>query len=175
MAVSIEIKRREELPEEDCRFIEEWINEIFAEDRQSIQWAEREWHLILRVDGEFVSHVNLVRREGLVGDQTVILGGIGDVITLPRWRRKGYAHQLLREAHRFMEEELGVEYGLLISDPDNANFYTQLGWQAINERLWFDQPSGRSSIPPIPGAVMVLPLGGRVWPEGEIDLCGLPW
>jgi hypothetical protein len=38
--------------------------------------------------------------------------------------------------------------------------------------MCIDQPEGRTTLN---YPVMVLPVCSQVWPEGKIDLCGLPW
>jgi len=67
---------------------------------------------------------------------------------------------------------LGVEFGLLVCEEDVVPFYERLGWQVVEGPLTFDQPGGQATWPAV---VMVLPCGGKAWPEGMIDLCGLPW
>ncbi len=50
--------------------------------------------------------------------------------------------------------------------------YEKRGWQVAARSMRIEQPDGRQafSIP-----VMTLPVCKQEWPEGEIDLCGLPW
>jgi hypothetical protein len=74
-----------------------------------------------------------------------------------------------------MRDELKVPFGLLVTGDDMLDFYGRLGWQVASDTLWFDQPTGRRSMPPVPGKVMVLRLGDTQWPGGEIDIQGLPW
>lgn len=175
MTISIDIRPRAELPAGARALIDGWIDRIFQPGRDLIRWSPRDWHVILRVGGEFASHVDLVKRSGTAAGQPVIFGGVGDVLTLPDYRGRGYAEQVLRAAQDFMRDTLVVDCGLLVCAEAMIDWYERLGWQVTPDKLWFDQPWGRASMPPIPGITMILPFRQMDFPSGEIDLCGLPW
>ena len=65
-------------------------------------------------DGELVCYLEMVRRTCHVGGQPVDVGGVSGVITRPAWRRRGCASAGLRRAARFLDESLGVDFGLLV-------------------------------------------------------------
>jgi len=136
------------------------------------QWSDADWHVMVHVDGTLVSYLAIVERVGAVNDQPVKLGGIGGVATLPEWRGRGLASAAMEKAAAFMDEELGVEFGLLLVDEATEPFYRRLGWQLAPGPLVFDQPGGKVTWHEL---TMVLPFGGREWPPGPIDLRGLPW
>ena len=71
-----------------------------------------------------------------------------------------------------IRDELQVAFGLLICDECMIPFYSRLGWQVVEGPLMFDQPGGKVVFDDV---TMVLPCAGENWPEGTIDLCGLPW
>ncbi|MBN1976229.1 MAG: GNAT family N-acetyltransferase [Anaerolineae bacterium] len=104
--------------------------------------------------------------------QPVKLGGIGGVVALPEWRGRGLGTATLERAAAFMQDELQVAFGLLICGPDMVPFYRRLGWQVVEGPLTFDQPGGKVVFDEV---TMVLPCAEQEWPNGEIDLCGLPW
>ena len=136
------------------------------------QWSEADWHVMVRVDGALVSYLAIVERVGAVNGRPVKLGGVGGVATLPEWRGRGLASAAMEKAAAFMDEELGVEFGLLLVDEATAPFYGRLGWELVPGPLVFDQPGGKVTFPDL---TMVLPFAGRKWPPGTIDLRGLPW
>ena len=122
------------------------------------------WHTV------FVVAAGLVLLT-LIGT-AVFDGEIGGVATLPEWRGRGLASVAMEKAAAFMDEELGVEFGLLLVDEVTAPFYRRLGWELVPGPLVFDQPGGKATFPEL---TMVLPFAGRKWPPGPIDLRGLPW
>ena len=48
------------------------------------------WVVLVKSAGCVVSHAGVLQRVVLVGDQGVHVGGIGGVMTLPEWRRRGW-------------------------------------------------------------------------------------
>jgi len=135
-------------------------------------WARAGW-IHLTWEGERLRcHLEIFERQGEVAGEPVLLGGLGGLLTQPAYRGKGLATAAIGEAVRFMASELQVEFGLLVCEERLEPFYIRLGWETARSPLFFDQPDGRVQWP---GSVMILPLGGRLWPEGAIDLCGLPW
>jgi GNAT superfamily N-acetyltransferase len=136
------------------------------------EWSEADWHVMMRVDGMLVSYLAIVERVGAVNERPVKLGGIGGVATVPEWRGRGLASAVMGKAAAFMDDELSVEFGLLLCDETTVPFYRRLGWEIVPGPLVFDQPGGKTTFPDL---TMVLPFAGRAWPQGTIDLRGLPW
>jgi aminoglycoside 2'-N-acetyltransferase I len=137
-----------------------------------IKWADADWKVMVWEDEDLVSNVDIVERKALVGGTPVKLGGIGGVATKDEWRKRGIARYALREAQAFLHEPLGAEFGLLTCIEKMVPFYTRLGWNQVAASMLVEQPAGKISFP---HPVMILPVWKETWPEGEIDLCGLPW
>jgi hypothetical protein len=78
----------------------------------------------------------------------------------------------MREAQRFMREEMGVDFGLLMCDEAMIPFYEGLGWRVVDGPLVYDQPGGKELFDDV---VMVYPIAEDAFPEGEIDVQGYPW
>jgi aminoglycoside 2'-N-acetyltransferase I len=169
--VSVEVCSAKDLVVEERKRIDAWLCQIFDPDDYEA-WSEPDWHVLVRVGGEWVTHVDIVERVGAVACRPVRLGGIGGVTTLPEWRSRGFASAALENAAAFMRDELRVEFGLLVCDDAMVPFYRRLGWEVVEGPLTFDQPGGKVTYPDV---TMVLPCGESEWPEGTIDLCGLPW
>ncbi|NLE45797.1 MAG: GNAT family N-acetyltransferase [Chloroflexi bacterium] len=171
-SISIEIQPTRTLPEEVQNHIGEWMHRIFAGMDVGIEWAGGDWSILVHVNGELVSHVNIVDRVVRVGGRDVRLGGIGNVATLETWQGRGLASIGMRTAQAFMCDELGVDFGLLLCEEDLIPFYRRLGWQVVSEPAVVDQPGGKVTLHHI---VMVISCQQSEWPSGAIDLCGLPW
>ena len=170
----IALRPATEVTAEERRRIDDLEREaLVGEPVDDYEWiADYAWYVLVEVDGELVSTLGMVERLATVGGRLVRLGGIGNVATLPAWRGRGLARAALARAVEFVRDVRGVEFCLLFCEPHRISFYRQLGWQPIDGPLTFQQPSG-----PVvyPGAALVLPCTGRVWPGGPVDLCGLPW
>jgi hypothetical protein len=131
-----------------------------------------DWHVLVELDGKFVSHVGIVERTGTVDGQPIRLGGIGGVATLPGYQKRGLASAAMRDSAEFMCKTLKVDFGLLVCARHREPLYRSLGWQEVPGPLVFDQPQGKVTFDNV---TMVLPCGKHDWPPGIIDLCGLPW
>jgi GNAT superfamily N-acetyltransferase len=134
---------------------------------------ERPWRFMVWEDGRLVSHVGVLERTIRVGGEPLHVAGVYSVMTRPADRGRGYASAALERAAAFMRDELGrAGHGLLLCIDERLPFYRRLGWERLSDPVLFEQPGGRlvNEI-----NTMVLPLRGRSWPGGAVDLCGLPW
>lgn len=136
------------------------------------EWADSDWMVLGRVDGELVSQLGLLKREIRVGGAPITVGGVGGVATLPVWQRHGLATALMGAAAKFLQTEIKVSFGLLVCADETQPFYARLGWKTVATELWVLQ--GEISLP-LRTIVMVLPLADQGWPQGKIDLCGPGW
>lgn len=135
-------------------------------------WSTPNWRVMLRRGDEIVSGLMLVEREIRVGDRRVKVAGVGDVGTLPQWRRRGYAGLVLERAAAFMRAELDADFGHLFCVSSLVPYYGRFGWLRVEGPAHIQAPWGPAIFPE---ETMVLPLRGTTWPPGEMDLKGLPW
>jgi GNAT superfamily N-acetyltransferase len=152
--------------------IEELEQTTFDYLEDEIDWAIPEWYAIGKLAERVISIVGVLKRRVEVGEITLEIGGIGGVVTHPDHRQHGFASALLRSAAEFMRDDLQVEFGLLLCNPDKVDFYGRLGWQIALAEMVCDLHGSKEIFD---GITMVLPLGSKPWPEGSIDLCGTPW
>lgn len=89
-------------------------------------WFKPENILTLSHAGKLVSHLQIFPKPVRVGDCSVMAGGIGNVATLPKYRRRGYATKLLRKAIQLMKER---GYGFSILFTGTPHFYRELKWE----------------------------------------------
>nr|WP_018466061.1 GNAT family N-acetyltransferase [Calidithermus timidus] len=133
--------------------------------------APVQWYVLAFVEGKLVSVLEIVRRRGSVDGDSVALGLLGGVITAPRWRGRGYGSLLLEHAAGFICDELGCDFGFLMCGEALVAFYGRLGWQLVPNAYVYDQPAGK-----VEGRLrpMVFPCRGQGFPQGRVDLEGLP-
>ena len=136
------------------------------------KWAGADWTVMVWEDDDLVTNVHIVERTIKVGGQPVRMGGIGNVATKVEWRKRGYARSALKTATNFLRDPLQVDFGMMIATEPMVPRYEKLGWSVEARSMWVEQPDGRTTMN---FPVMILPVCSQEWPEGEIDLCGLPW
>ena len=136
------------------------------------RWARPDWAVMVWEDEDMVSNVHIIERTARVGAGTLKLGGIGNIATKVEWRKRGYAGTALMVAQDFLLDPLKVDFGLMIATEEMVSRYIKVGWKVVAQSMLVDQPDGpvRLNYP-----IMVLPVCSQDWPEGEIDLGGLPW
>lgn len=164
----------EKLPKRERELIASWGREMFggSEILMRYQWAPAMWRVLVREGDELTTHVLAVERECRVGGRPALLGGIGGVMTPPRWRCLGLARQAIARAERFLFDQRSVDFMLLVCLRHLPPYYESLGWQTVPGPLRIDQPQGKVTWSE---TTMVRMPEGRPPPRGEIDLCGLPW
>ncbi len=170
--VSVQILPCDQVPGDVTEGLAEWTQSIFGEEETRLAWAEIDWRVLVFCRGEPASTLAITLRAARVGGTAVRLAGIGNLMTLPSWRGRGLASRALQEAARFMRETLEVEFGFLLCSAVLVPYYRALGWRPLDAPVWFDQPSGPQRWEE---EALVLACSSRAWPEGTVDLCGLPW
>jgi len=83
------------------------------------------------VDKKIVANVHIYDREMHIGKCIVRNGGIGDVLTLPEYRRRGYATSLLNDAVKYMREN-GYDLSMIIG----IALYGKVGWEIFPQDLF---------------------------------------
>lgn len=137
-------------------------------------WADPDWEVVVYDGEQWVSALELFERSVRVQDQMIQVCGIGGVKTRPEFRRQGYAEVAMQASTRFMCDELQVPFGFLVCGPHLVDYYGRLGWQRIDETIYHHQKTGKFIFPPHINA-LIYPCGDEQWPQGNIDLLGLPW
>src|SRR5688500_4259672 len=167
-----EIRQAEVLTDEEKQLLFGWGENIFGVAALKLSWRPKDLHFLLYSGGEPVSHVGILKHVVTVNAESVTVGGVGGVVTVPEAQKKGFARQLMRHAAKFFEQEWKVDAGLLFCLPKLTEYYEALGWQEVDSPVQLEQPSGKIVLPL---RVMVLPLSKEEWPNGSIELGSLPW
>jgi len=170
MKPEVKINSVGDLSSEQRKELEEWFQEEFS--NRPYKWTAPNWYVTAWIDRTLIGRAGIIQRDVLVGQRSIRVGGISGIITRPKWRRHGVASAIIDKAVTFIKDELGVQFGLLLSKEKVAPLYTRFGWKPVEWPTTFKQPSGPTTYHKL---TMVIPCSGNEWPSGPIDLCGLPW
>ena len=170
--MKIEIKYEGQLTQPEHLLVDKLSAEVFPPEGTALKWSKVDWHVLLWEEDVLASHIEIIERTATVGSRPVRLGGIGGVATRVQWRRRGLAEAALKTAQAFLREKLAVEFGLLVCGETLIHYYAKFGWKLLERTMLIDQPQGKVTYSE---PIMILPVCKQDWPEGEIDLCGLPW
>jgi GNAT superfamily N-acetyltransferase len=167
------IRKTSELSAEEREQLHELFLECFPPELEDGSvYADDDWHLMAKVDGRVVSRVGVVDRVVEAGGHELRIAGVGGVGTRTEWRCRGLARLLVEGVGDWMRGDFGADFGLLFCNDVMAKFYAKSGWQRIIAPVWSDQPSGRRLED---GVTMFLPSRRAVWPDGTVDIRGLPF
>lgn len=170
--VSVEVVLKEETPADIAEMLAQWSVECFGSALTELEWSEPEWRMLVKNDGKLVSHLGIVERDVFAGESRVRIAGICNVMTPKEWRGRGYASAAMCAAADFMAATLRADFGLLLCEKHLVGLYESLGWKSVKGAVSFEQPDGKRLWT---HEAMVLPFGFKEWPEGDVDLRGLPW
>jgi len=153
-------------------FVEEY-NDDSNDSNDSIEWIEESNYRVLGfVGGRLVSQVILSSQDILIGSQSLSIAGVGGVGTHPDWRRRGFARRLLKAAEDWIRSEGCYDFGMLFCDPEMIPYYASCGYIQIYNPIFIIQRGQRVEFV---DHQMVLPISGKPWPEGVVDIPGRPW
>ncbi len=93
-------------------------------------------HFLVEVDGQTVACTGAFLKEDLpyCFYRRSFYGFIGDVYTLPGYRRRGYAERLAIEAIDWLKGH-GVEMIRLLATPQARSLYVRLGFEPTDEMV----------------------------------------
>lgn len=135
-------------------------------------WQPKTLHIFIFEDGIVASHVGLVNQTITVGGNRISVAGVGGVLTRRDCRGKGFGQMALKKAEEYVRQQKDANFGMLFCRDAVRPWYERLGWSAIKEPVWIDQPGGVIQAPLV---VMTKCLSHESWPDGLIELGCLPW
>jgi aminoglycoside 2'-N-acetyltransferase I len=160
------------LSEQEKEIATQFMVVVFGTGYHPEDWAQIDWIIRLFENDRLVSHLTITDRTCDVGGVPIHVGGIGGVGTLPEFRGRGFATQAMDQAVKFMRKNIQVDFGLLFCGGNMELFYKNLGWQRVHDPVYYSQPDRKILDD---GLLMYLPCLEQTWPNGIIDVCGLPW
>jgi GNAT superfamily N-acetyltransferase len=146
----------------------------FALPADSYRWTRATWSVLVKVGVRIVAHAGITYRVIQVGDLRVPVAGIGGVMTLPEWRRHGYARAVLANATAFAGLQLWAPFALVICPEEDTAFYQHLGWRVAQAPIWCEQSAGPVRLAH-ELALYLACQGDADWPSGSIHLGVAPW
>ena len=164
-----------ELREEHQQEIIRWRKELFPQcpDEPVLSWEPNaEGGVVVYCDGHVASSLKIVRRDVRANDEQIKAGGVSGVMTIPDFRRRGFARLALDEARQVILNTLGADMGLLLCPHNLVPFYSRCGFTTLHCPVVFDQPEGKKTWDK--NAMVFWREGSEREPEA-IDLSGLPW
>jgi GNAT superfamily N-acetyltransferase len=162
----------ENLSEAVKRNVLEWHKTPSGVAQYGLSWRAKQQHILCYADGQLVAKAGVLKHCFVMSDQTLWVGGVGSVITMPGARRRGHATATLEYAAAYLRDNLGVSYGLLFCAATLVPFYERIGWRLVPTPIIIDQPNGPMSCP-LPS--MYLQFDPLPWPGGIVTLESEPW
>lgn len=107
-------------------------NQAFFQDRldnDPTYAMDTTW--IAKLDGNIAAAIQIFPYWMWCGSQRLKVGGIGSVATLPEYRRRGLAQDILRLQSRWMKAH-GYDLSLLFTGINS--FYEQVGWRTLEDK-----------------------------------------
>lgn len=150
-----------------------WTPDPFSSRDLALKWdSDADWRFLAYHDGALVAHAALLMRTVQCGGREVRVSGLGGLITLPQVRGGGVARSLMDAFLDFSLDRTDAEFILFFCQVALVPFYEKLGYQEVITPVVIRQPSGPVRCPL---HTFQRPLRGTAWPEGTIDIRGLPW
>lgn len=127
--------------------------------------------------GDPVAHLLAERRiVGTSGGDLTILG-IGGVAVTPHHQRKGLGIELMARLRPLLHRELVADFAFLQCREAVVPFYLRAGWTRVGNRVRHLDIADERTV--IEGYWPTLVMPGRqstaAWPDGVVDLRGVPW
>jgi GNAT superfamily N-acetyltransferase len=157
---------------------EAFPNVIDGMDENGIAWSDGEFRVLAWDNEVWGAIVEIVKRTITVGEQTMVVGGVGGVMTLPAMRGRGMATSAMRHAADFICDELRANAGVLFCTRELLPFYAKLGWYDLQRQITYHQAGGARVMDTrsyADGCAMFKPCRDFVFPYGPIDVGGLLW
>ena len=150
------------------------INDDKEEDFND--WAMfSSWYVMGRLGGKLVSQIGIVDRTIRVGGQSLSVAGVGSVASHPEFQRRGFAGVLLKTAIGQMRQrgpQDAYDFAMLFCSNHMVPYYTKRGFSLVYNPVYVLE-SGKWIL--FADNKMILPLSGKAWPEGELDVNGRSW
>jgi GNAT superfamily N-acetyltransferase len=168
--LKIEVCTASELSPELAGSIQRRNDREFGSD--PLVYDDPEWYILGHLSGKLATHVGVLQRTITVGRASLLIAGVCYLVTEPEYRGRGFASVVMSEAVAFVKNKLGLAFGLLTCKTRLESLYAKTGWRTVVGPTVFAQAD---SVRNCGGLTMVNECGETSWPEGKIDLCGLPW
>lgn len=160
--MSVEVRAIREEEREECvqLWCAVWGGEANRPYFSKYFYGDVEWlpyyTIVAKEEGRLVSAVHICKRIVPCGEYRLVMGGIANVATLPKFRGKGYNTQCLQKAIEVMEAD-AMDFSLLFTGING--YYARLGYETLPGTLY----SGdiRADFTPSPSPYLVRPASAE--------------
>ncbi len=145
--------------------------------RHTFWGGPAEYRLWLEQDKRIIAHLGFAKRDIKVGNDEVVITGIGAVATHPDLQERGVGKHLFAELRKTLLEQFPVDFAFLECREAVISFYEKAGFTLYRQTTYCFHPGKQAWIYD-EGAKMVMPIGKplEMWnANGLIDLRGMPW
>ncbi len=174
---ALECANIKQLSPEVVQQLDDWMRSRF----KSYTWLpspqERDVDFVIaRLSGEMIGRSAVVTRDVRVGEHNLTIMGVAGVIVKDEFQRKGLGKELMKASMDFVEKS-PVPFCVLMCNLELEKLYSRYGFKTIpGQNAVFSQPDGKTyEYKPKDGVTMVFEKPGSVWPQGLLDLNGLPF
>ena len=158
--------------------LDTWYAKLILSDPEYshvTHWAVADYTLVMMDGDQWASAIELFNQTIRVNGEPVAVCGVSGVMTHPDYQGRGLSSQLMQQALKLMQEKFDPPFAVLDCRKPLIPFYTRLGFKHVPGRIRYQQPDGEKMFDPARVNIMVNPLKGIAWKNGDIDLDGLPW
>lgn len=141
-------------------------------------YSPADFHVLAYQGSVLTAHLGFQRRIITVGDQQVMVAGVGGVLVHDRSRGSGIGGRMMRFAQTVMREEAGVEFGFLGCREEVVSFYESAGWIRIHVTERCLSRTDQTTVvvsEDEPNLICSATRDATQWPPGDVDLRGTPW
>ena len=90
-------------------------------------------YFVLAAGGQLRSYARTIWAHVTHRGKRLKLYGLGDVITLPEYRRRGYASRVVQAATAHIQSDPEADAALLITESELGGLYRRSGWEYVRE------------------------------------------
>jgi predicted N-acetyltransferase YhbS len=145
---------------------------------RSWAWARKEARLWLVDDsGTPMAHLAVERRLVAIDGADVLVAGVGEVAVSPDAQGHGLGAALIAELRARLRTEFVADFGFLLCGERVEGFYRRAGFIRVANRVRYLDPEDERTVREDNSPTMVMPGRRPIaeWPDGTVDLRGLPW
>lgn len=124
---------------------------------------------------ELLAHLDFELRRIMIGKTELLIAGVGEVATHPRFHKHGLGRALMDKLHSILFK-MSVLFGYLQCRPAVVNFYTNVGWHLVTQTAcYIDPDTNQETFYNGPSLILPVCATSAQWPTGTINLMGMPW
>jgi len=181
--VEVELRWTTELTAADHTELAVLFDGVYAADwgpwnaRTGYGYATAELHALARENGVLVGYAATGRRFVSVGGSEVVISGLGGVITRDRNRGQGVGRRVVGALMQAGTGSAAADFGYVGCRPEVVPFYRSCGFSPVHNVVRELSTADAATVVESQGPTLIH-AGTRTvdqWPDGVVDLRGLPW